>query len=116
MPRANSWHGDFPWRARRGYSSTAPVGSYPANGYGPYGMAGNVWEWTSGWYQQHDAGDGCCAPIDPPVYPRGGGRDGSLDPRRYRPAARRPQMVDTGMSHIGCRCAAPLAEGGFHNR
>jgi formylglycine-generating enzyme required for sulfatase activity len=24
---------------------------------------------------------------------------------RYRPAARRPQMVDTGMSHIGFRCA-----------
>ena len=23
---------------------------------------------------------------------------------RYRPAARRPQMVDTGMSHIGFRC------------
>ena len=24
---------------------------------------------------------------------------------RYRPAARRPQMIDTGMSHIGFRCA-----------
>jgi formylglycine-generating enzyme required for sulfatase activity len=24
--------------------------------------------------------------------------------RRYRPAARRPQMIDTGMSHIGFRC------------
>jgi sulfatase modifying factor 1 len=23
---------------------------------------------------------------------------------RYRPAARRPQMIDTGMSHIGFRC------------
>jgi len=23
---------------------------------------------------------------------------------RYRPAARRPQMVDTGMSHVGIRC------------
>lgn len=23
---------------------------------------------------------------------------------RYRPAARRPQMVDTGMSHVGFRC------------
>jgi formylglycine-generating enzyme required for sulfatase activity len=26
--------------------------------------------------------------------------------RRYRPAARRPQMIDTGMSHIGFRCIA----------
>ena len=23
---------------------------------------------------------------------------------RYRPAARQPQMIDTGMSHIGFRC------------
>jgi formylglycine-generating enzyme len=23
---------------------------------------------------------------------------------RYRPSARRPQMIDTGMSHIGFRC------------
>ena len=26
---------------------------------------------------------------------------------RYRPAARRPQMVDTGMSHLGFRCIRP---------
>ena len=25
---------------------------------------------------------------------------------RYRPAARRPQMIDTGMSHIGFRCVS----------
>jgi len=27
---------------------------------------------------------------------------------RYRPAARQPQMIDTGMSHIGFRCIARL--------
>jgi sulfatase modifying factor 1 len=125
---ANYWHGDFPWRSDAGYGSTAAVGSFPVNGYGLADMAGNVWEWTSDWYLENRWPDtaGCCVPRDP----RGGTADESLDPRqpqfrvprkvikggsflcadsycmRYRPAARRPQMIDTGMSHIGFRCAA----------
>jgi len=126
---ANTWQGEFPWEnlCEDGYEWTAPVGSFPANGYGLYDMAGNVWEWTSDWYQPRHAGDPiktCCAPDNP----RGGSLEQSYDPTqpdvriprkvlkggsylcapnyclRYRPAARSPEMVDTSTCHIGFRC------------
>lgn len=128
---ANYWHGDFPWRADPGYGSTSPVGSFPANAYGLHDMAGNVWELTTDWYAPRhpdDAEHACCVPVDP----RGPAPEDSLDPaqpqfpvprrvvkggsflcadtycRRYRPAARRPQAVDTGTSHVGFRCVVRL--------
>jgi len=126
---ANTWQGPFPWRnfATDGFERTAPVGSYPPNGYGLFDMAGNVWQWTTDWFSANnppDAAKPCCVPENP----RGAGIDASYDPlspqfriprkvvkggsflcapsycRRYRPAARHPHMVDTGMSHIGFRC------------
>jgi formylglycine-generating enzyme len=112
---ANYWHGEFPYLPETGYGTTQPVGSYPPNGYGLYDMAGNVWEWTTDWYTGTRAAQACCAedsydPAQPQFkIPRKVIKGGSFlcaDSycMRYRPAARRPQMVDTGMSHIGFRC------------
>ena len=52
---ANTFQGHFPEKNTKedGHERAAPVASFPANGYGLYDMAGNVWEWTSDWYR-HD--------------------------------------------------------------
>jgi formylglycine-generating enzyme required for sulfatase activity len=127
-PMANTWQGEFPWqnRVEDGYEWTAPVGSFPANGYGLHDMAGNVWEWTTDWYQEHGKIQKACCTIDNPrgcadpaqTYdpttpdihiPRKVMKGGSFlcAPnycRRYRPAARMPQAVDTSTCHLGFRC------------
>jgi formylglycine-generating enzyme len=126
---ANTWQGDFPCRNRNEdcFERTSPVTAFPANGYGVHDMIGNVWEWTSDWYSpkhEADVSKACCIPENP----RGATRDQSHDPcqphikiprkvikggshlcapnycRRYRPAARHAEAVDTSTSHLGFRC------------
>jgi formylglycine-generating enzyme required for sulfatase activity len=126
-PHANTWQGEFPWQnlVEDGFEWTAPVGSFPANGYGLHDMAGNVWEWTTDWYQEHSEIENACCGLE---NPRGGREETSYDPRtpdvrvprkvmkggsylcapnycrRYRPAARMAQGIDTSTCHLGFRC------------
>ena len=127
---ANTWQGQFPFENLEGdgYARTSPVTAFPPNGYGVHDMIGNVWEWTADWWSakhEADAPKACCIPENP-----GGGLEtASYDPcqpqiriarkvlkggshlcapnycRRYRPAARHAEPVDTSTSHVGFRCA-----------
>jgi sulfatase modifying factor 1 len=119
---ANTWQGQFPLEnlAIDGYTRTSPVGVFPPNGYELYDMIGNVWEWTTDWFSpQHgaEALNPCCtsdnlggAGIPRKVVKGGSHLCAPNYCRRYRPAARHAQPIDTGMSHVGFRCIVRQAE------
>ena len=122
---ANTFQGHFPDTntGDDGYLATAAVRSFPANGYGLFDMAGNVWEWTSDWYrpdyyQTLAAGDPIAVnprgpadsfdPSEPGVQKRvhRGGSFLCTDQycARYVAGGRGKGELDTGTNHLGFRC------------
>jgi formylglycine-generating enzyme len=118
---ANTYQGQFPVKdsGEDGFTTVAPVGSFPANGYGLYDMAGNVWNWCQDYYLEENhamcKAMGC---MENPTGPAGTRDTGA--PRHvikggsflcnvnycesYRPSARRGTPSDTGSAHVGFRC------------
>jgi formylglycine-generating enzyme required for sulfatase activity len=118
--RANTWQGLFPLKddVDDGYHGTAPVGCFAPNGYGLFDMAGNVWEYASDWYVHEHPAEPAADPVGPdlalaaryagPTGPSVVIKGGSYlcAPNfcaRYRPAARQPQELGLGASHLGFR-------------
>lgn len=126
--QANFWQGAFPYHNERsdGFLTTAPVRSYPANRYGLYDMAGNVWEWCSDIYHYHAYN--LHKNMDVVVNPTGPKQ--SFDPQEpgvlkrsmrggsflcnesycsgYRVARRMKSTADSGFNHTGFRCVRSL--------
>ena len=112
----NVFQGTFPHAndLADGFAGTAPVDTYPPNGFGLYNTTGNVWEWCADWFDptyysdrdQHD-------PAGPPSGTHRVMRGGSYlchesYCRRYRVSARSANTPDSSTGNLGFRVVADL--------
>ena len=124
---ANTFQGHFPNQdtGEDKFVGIAAVAQFPANGYGLYDVAGNVWEWTSDWYRPDyyarlAAAGGVARNPQGPEAPYDAGepsekkrvqRGGSFlctDQycSRYMVGTRGKGEVSSGANHLGFRCVA----------
>ena len=126
---ANTWEGEFPVTNSKadGFEQRAKVKSYPPNDFGLYDMAGNVWEWTSDWYNTNYYNE-LGALNAPVVNPQGAAtaynpnmpyakekvmRGGSFLCNAsycasYRISSRMASSLDSSLEHLGFRTVATV--------
>ncbi|MCP3028539.1 formylglycine-generating enzyme family protein [Halobacillus sp. A5] len=101
----NIWQGRFPQEniEEDGYFGTAPVTTFPANGYGLYHVAGNVWEWCADTFTV----PGRASRDTASKVMRGGSYLCHHSYcNRYRVAARSSNTMDSSTGNMGFRCVA----------